>query len=99
MSVNGRSFAMDQVDVTAARDSRSGRSRGRHARRTATSWCDRDLSKNGRSPAHQAGWRMFCSSERRASRPLDNPAAKMPLYHCHILEHEDHGMMGQFAVV
>jgi FtsP/CotA-like multicopper oxidase with cupredoxin domain len=21
------------------------------------------------------------------------------MYHCHILEHEDHGMMGQFAVV
>ena len=32
---------------------------------------------------------------------FDNPAPpKMPfMYHCHILEHEDHGMMGQFAVV
>lgn len=27
------------------------------------------------------------------------PAPRMPfMYHCHILEHEDHGMMGQFTV-
>ena len=27
------------------------------------------------------------------------PAIEAPfMYHCHILEHEDHGMMGQFAV-
>jgi len=27
-------------------------------------------------------------------------AGAMPfMYHCHVLEHEDHGMMGQFAVV
>ena len=32
---------------------------------------------------------------------FDNPAPpRMPfMYHCHILEHEDHGMMGQLAVV
>ena len=32
---------------------------------------------------------------------FDNPAPpRMPfMYHCHILEHEDHGMMGQVAVV
>jgi blue copper oxidase len=31
---------------------------------------------------------------------FDNPApADKPfMYHCHILEHEDHGMMGQFTV-
>lgn len=30
---------------------------------------------------------------------FDQPATKAPfMYHCHILEHEDHGMMGQFSV-
>ena len=31
---------------------------------------------------------------------FDQPAMKAPfMYHCHILEHEDNGMMGQFSVV
>ena len=30
---------------------------------------------------------------------FDQPATKAPfMYHCHILEHEDEGMMGQFTV-
>jgi blue copper oxidase len=30
---------------------------------------------------------------------FDQPALAAPfMYHCHILEHEDHGMMGQFTV-
>lgn len=30
---------------------------------------------------------------------FDQPATKLPfMYHCHILEHEDNGMMGQFSV-
>ena len=30
---------------------------------------------------------------------FDQPASKAPfLFHCHILEHEDEGMMGQFSV-
>lgn len=29
---------------------------------------------------------------------FDQPASKAPfVYHCHILEHEDNGMMGQFV--
>jgi FtsP/CotA-like multicopper oxidase with cupredoxin domain len=31
---------------------------------------------------------------------LDHVDAEMPyMYHCHILKHEDNGMMGQFVVV
>ena len=33
----------------------------------------------------------------RLVMPFDNPG--MWMYHCHILEHEDRGMMGQFVVV
>lgn len=30
---------------------------------------------------------------------FDQPASRAPfMYHCHILEHEDEGMMGQFSV-
>jgi len=30
---------------------------------------------------------------------FDHPAKRAPfMYHCHILEHEDSGMMGQFSV-
>jgi FtsP/CotA-like multicopper oxidase with cupredoxin domain len=109
MGINGRSFAMDRVDVTA----RLG---------TAEIWeisaggmpmahpfhvhgaRFRILSKNGRNPAaHEAGWKDVVLVEEHAEVLVrfDNPAPpNMPfMYHCHILEHEDHGMMGQFAVV
>ena len=110
MSINGRSFAMDRIDVTA----RLG---------TAEVWeiiaggmppmahpfhihgaSFRILSKNGRNPAaHEAGWKDVVLVEEYAEILVrfDNPAPpRMPfMYHCHILEHEDHGMMGQLAVI
>ena len=53
--------------------------------------------------AEQSGWKDVVLVEEHAEILVrfDNPAPpKMPfMYHCHILEHEDHGMMGQFAVV
>jgi FtsP/CotA-like multicopper oxidase with cupredoxin domain len=63
----------------------------------------RILSNNGRRPVPaQSGWKDVVLVEDRAEILVrfDHPApAKMPfMYHCHILEHEDHGMMGQFAV-
>ncbi|MGE0853013.1 MAG: multicopper oxidase domain-containing protein [Hyphomicrobiaceae bacterium] len=109
MAINGRSFAMDRVDVTARL-------------RTAEIWeistggmpmahpfhihgaSFRILSKNGRNPPqHEAGWKDVVLIDEHAEVLVrfDNPApSNMPfMYHCHILEHEDHGMMGQFAVV
>jgi blue copper oxidase len=109
MGINGRSFAMDRVDVTA----RLG---------TAEIWeisaggmpmahpfhihgaGFRVLRKNGRNPAaHEAGWKDVVLVEKQAEILVrfDNPAPpRMPfMYHCHVLEHEDHGMMGQLAVV
>jgi FtsP/CotA-like multicopper oxidase with cupredoxin domain len=109
MGINGRSFAMDRIDVTA----RLG---------TAEIWeistggmpmahpfhihgaTFRVLSKNGLNPArHESGWKDVVLIDEHAEVLVrfDNPAPRnMPfMYHCHILEHEDHGMMGQFAVV
>lgn len=66
----------------------------------------RILSRNGRAPApHEAGRKdtvLVAPGERveilvRFDRYADPDAPYM--YHCHILEHEDAGMMGQFTVV
>jgi blue copper oxidase len=107
MTINGSSFAMDRVDVTAKLG-------------TAEIWeivsaamahpfhvhgaRFRILSNNGTKPSAQAsGWKDVVLVEDRAELLVhfDNLApSEMPfMYHCHILEHEDQGMMGQFAVV
>ncbi len=64
----------------------------------------RILSNKSRKPsAEQAGWKDVVLVDERAEILVrfGHPASpKMPfMYHCHILEHEDHGMMGQVAVV
>jgi cuproxidase len=109
MGINGRSFAMDRVDVTA----RLGTAEIWEIASTGMPMAHpfhvhgasfRILSKNGRkASAHESGWKDVVLVEQHAELLVrfDNPAPpKMPfMYHCHILEHEDHGMMGQFAVV
>jgi FtsP/CotA-like multicopper oxidase with cupredoxin domain len=109
MGINGRSFAMDRVDVTAKlataeiwEISAGGMPMAHPFHVHGASF--RILSKNGAKPAaHEAGWKDVVLVEEHAEVLVrfDNPASrKMPfMYHCHILEHEDHGMMGQFAVV
>ncbi|MEX0841206.1 MAG: multicopper oxidase domain-containing protein, partial [Xanthobacteraceae bacterium] len=107
MAINGRSFSMNRVDVTT----RLGTSEIWEIVSTAMAHpfhmhgvSFRILSNNGRPPSPaQSGWKDVVLVEDRAEILVrfDNPAsARMPfMYHCHILEHEDHGMMGQFAVV
>jgi blue copper oxidase len=109
MGINGRSFAMDRVDVTATLGSSEiwqieagGMPMAHPFHIHGASF--RILSKGGRSPAaHEAGWKDVVLVEEHAELLVrfDNPAPpRMPfMYHCHILEHEDHGMMGQLAVV
>jgi FtsP/CotA-like multicopper oxidase with cupredoxin domain len=109
MGINGRSFAMDRVDVTAKLGSAEvweisagGMPMAHPFHIHGASF--RILSKNGRNPAaHEAGWKDVVLVEEHAEILVrfNNPAPpRMPfMYHCHILEHEDHGMMGQFAVV
>ena len=60
-------------------------------------------SENGGPPRPEnAGWKdtVFVEGEAVLAVRFDHPAdaAKPFMFHCHILEHEDAGMMGQFAV-
>ena len=107
MGINGKAFDMHRVDVTTRR----GTSEIWEIQSTAMAHpfhmhgvSFRILSNKGRPPSPaQSGWKDVILVEELAEILVrfDRPAsAKMPfMYHCHILEHEDHGMMGQFAVV
>ncbi len=62
------------------------------------------LSENGRAPSLQnSGWKDTVLIDGRVEllMKFDQPASEsLPfMFHCHILEHEDSGMMGQFSVV
>lgn len=106
-TINGRSFDMGRIDVTAKRD-------------TSEIWeiVARDmphpfhvhgarfrvLGNGGRKTEPAAvGWKDVVLVEDRAELLIvfDQPAplAKPFMYHCHILEHEDQGMMGQVAII
>jgi FtsP/CotA-like multicopper oxidase with cupredoxin domain len=109
MGINGRSFAMDRLDVTARLGtaeiweiSTGGMPMAHPFHIHGVSF--RILSKDGLNPARfESGWKDVVLIDEHAEVfvRFDNPAPRnMPfMYHCHILEHEDHGMMGQFAVV
>jgi len=63
----------------------------------------RVIAESGQTPrAENTGWKdtVFVEGETELLVRLDHPAdASNPfMLHCHILEHEDHGMMGQFTV-
>lgn len=64
----------------------------------------RILSENGKPPAaHRAGWKDTVRVEGGVSEVLvkfdhDAPKAHMYMAHCHLLEHEDTGMMLGFTV-
>ncbi|HEY8267327.1 MAG TPA: multicopper oxidase domain-containing protein [Xanthobacteraceae bacterium] len=107
MGINGRSFSMGRVDVTT----KLGTSEIWDIQSTAMAHpfhihgvSFRILSNGGRRPRpEQSGWKdvVLVAEQAEILVRFGHPAApKMPfMYHCHILEHEDHGMMGQFAVV
>jgi blue copper oxidase len=60
------------------------------------------LSRGGRAPAvRDQGLRdtVLVQEAVELLVRFDQPSAGAPfMYHCHILEHEDNGMMGQFTV-
>lgn len=61
------------------------------------------LSENGQKPRPQnTGWKdtILVDGQTEILMHFDRPAsAQLPyMFHCHILEHEDAGMMGQFTV-
>ncbi|MEM9431858.1 MAG: multicopper oxidase domain-containing protein [Pseudomonadota bacterium] len=64
----------------------------------------RILTQNGgAAPSYAQGWKDMVHVEEGWSEVLvrfdhDAPTSAPYMYHCHILEHEDCGMMGQFTV-
>ena len=61
------------------------------------------ISEDGAPPrSENSGWKDVVVVEKQVEliAEFDNPAndANPYMYHCHILEHEDAGMMGQFSV-
>jgi len=105
MGINGRPFAMDRVDVTVKQKTAEiweivspMMPHPFHVHGASF----RILSNGGGLPSpEQSGWKDVVLVWQRAEILVrfDQPAtSKKPfMYHCHILEHEDHGLMGQFA--
>lgn len=108
--VNGKPFAMHEVGFAARRGEMlhwkisEGSDKMLHP--VHVHGCQfRIVSENGKPPeAHRAGWKDIAAiSEGGVSDILvsfPQPAAADAPYmaHCHILEHEDSGMMAQFTV-
>jgi len=107
LAINGRSYSPDRVDLELRRGetelwevSASMMAHPFHVHGTAF----QVLTSNGdKVPYETTGLKDTFLVEGQAQILLrvDRPAAEsIPfLYHCHILEHEDAGMMGQFTVI
>ncbi|MEM9851951.1 MAG: multicopper oxidase domain-containing protein [Pseudomonadota bacterium] len=107
MAINGQPMNMDRIDETVTRGTTE-------VWRIAVDdmlhpfhihGCSfRILQQNGAPPpAYAAGWKDMVHVEEGWSEVLIRfdhtaPADAPYMYHCHILEHEDCGMMGQFTV-
>lgn len=104
MAINGRPFDMERIDLTAKLGTTelweiSSQSMAHPFHVHGTQF--RILSLDGRAPPpHLQGWKdtVLVAREAQILVPLMQPAGRSHpfMYHCHILEHEDAGMMGQF---
>lgn len=104
--INGRPFDMGRLDAEARLGTTetwlvSGEMMGHPFHVHGVRF--RVLAENGQTPrAENSGWKdtVFVEGETELLVRLDHPAgASHPfMLHCHILEHEDLGMMGQFTV-
>ena len=105
-AINGRAFAMDRIDLDVAlgsverwiiRSTMIPHPFHVHGVQFQV------VSENGAPPRPEnIGWKdtVLVPSETEIIMRFDQPASsdKPFMYHCHILEHEDAGMMGQFTV-
>lgn len=105
-AINGRPFSMDRIDFEVAlgsverwiiRSTMIPHPFHVHGVRF------RVASENGRPPRPEsAGWKdtVLVPGETEIVVRFDQPASREKpfMFHCHILEHEDAGMMGQFSV-
>ena len=106
MTINGRPFEMDRIDEQVALGDAeiwevSGEMMSHPFHIHGVQF--EVLSRNGGKPiARDAGMRdtVLVREPVELLVRFTQPAVKAPfMYHCHILEHEDNGMMGQFATV
>ena len=104
MVINGRPFEMDRIDERVALGDTeiweiSGEMMSHPFHIHGVQF--EVLSRNGGKPvARDAGLRdtVLVREPVELLVRFTQPAVKAPfMYHCHILEHEDNGMMGQFA--
>jgi len=108
--VNGRPFSMDRIDFGAARNQdlrwRISEGSDRMLHPVHVHGCQfRIVSMDGKSPpAYRAGWKDLAPisaggvTEILVRFPCSAGADSPYMAHCHILEHEDSGMMAQFTV-
>lgn len=105
-AINGRSFDMGRVDHVSDRGVpelwRVSASRMMHPFHVHGTRF-RVLSENGAAPRPESGgWKdtVLIDGEAELLMVFNAPAPKDApyMFHCHILEHEDAGMMGQFSV-
>lgn len=109
-AVNGQSFSMTRMNFAAPRGQplrwRISEGADMMLHPVHVHGCQfRILTLDGKPPpAHQAGWKDIApiskggAAEILVTFPLTAPANAPYMAHCHILEHEDSGMMAQFTV-
>jgi FtsP/CotA-like multicopper oxidase with cupredoxin domain len=105
MAINGQPFDMRRVDVAAKRGTTELWQIGSHMMGHpfhvhGTQF--QIVSMNGQAPPpHMRGWKdtVIVAREAEILVPLSQPASRDHpfMFHCHILEHEDAGMMGQYT--
>ena len=108
-AINGRSMDMSRIDQAVALDTteawevvnRSGNLHTFHVHGVQF----KVVEQAGAPPPTLAGWKdsVFippASTTRLLVRFTDHADPAVPyMFHCHLLDHEDNGMMGQFVVV
>ena len=105
MAINGQPFDMRRVDVAARRGTVElweigSQMMGHPFHVHGTQF--QIVSMNGREPPpHMRGWKdtVIVAREAQILVPLTQTASREHpfMFHCHILEHEDAGMMGQYT--
>jgi blue copper oxidase len=108
--VNGKSFSLDRIDFGAARSQdlrwRIAEGTDRMLHPVHIHGCQfRIISRDGKPPeAYRAGWKDIAPisaggvTEILLRFPYSAGEENPYMTHCHILEHEDSGMMAQFTV-
>jgi FtsP/CotA-like multicopper oxidase with cupredoxin domain len=104
MAINGEPFDMERIDIEAKLGTAevweiAAQSMAHPFHVHGTQF--QILSLNGRAPPpHLQGWKdtVLVNREAQILVPLTQPASRSHpfMFHCHILEHEDAGMMGQY---